>query len=185
MKHKISASETANLLATLKKRFEENKPRHAHLKWEEVEKRLVGNTDKLWSLLQMEETGGAPDVVTFSNSAEKIFFIDCSKESPKGRRSLCYDTEALKSRKKHKPVDSAVSMAEKMKIQLLDERQYAQLQSVEQVDTKTSSWIKTPDEVRKLGGALFGDFRYGRVFTYHNGAESYYAVRGFRGMLEI
>lgn len=183
--NKISTSEKENLLAVLKKRFEANTHRHPKIKWEKVEKRLTDNPDSLVSLLQMEETGGAPDVVAIKDSEKKFFFMDCSKESPKGRRSLCYDTEALKSRKKHKPVDSAVNMAEKMKIQLLDERQYAQLQSVEQVDTKTSSWIKTPDEVRKLGGALFGDFRYGRVFTYHNGAESYYAARGFRGMIEI
>ena len=155
------------------------------LSWEEVKARLEASPEKLWSLQQMEETGGEPDVVIFDKKSKQLLFIDCSKETPKGRRSLCYDQEALNSRKEHKPKNSALNLAAEMGIELLSEEQYRELQQLGDFDLKTSSWLQTPASVRELGGAIFGDRRYDRVFIYHNGAQSYYAVRGFRGVLKI
>jgi len=182
-KQKLSAAERDELLATLKKRFEKNMQRHKSIRWEHVEARLEANPDKIWSLSQMEKTGGEPDVVAEHKKA--FIFFDCSPESPVGRRSLCYDHEALEKRKEHKPANSAVQMAEDMGIDLLTEEQYRELQTLGKFDTKTSSWIKTPADIRKAGGAIFCDWRYGHVFVYHNGAESYYAARGFRGSLTV
>lgn len=179
-----SDEQKTELINTLKARFEKNQERHPDISWSAVEKRLL-STDKLWSLNEMERTGGEPDVIGQDDKTGEYLFFDCAKESPKERRSLCYDQEALESRKKFKPADSAVNMATNIGIQLLTEAQYHQLQKVTIVDTKTSSWLKTPDEIRKLGGAIFGDWRFGRVFIYHNGAESYYAARGFRGCLRV
>lgn len=176
---------TAELLSILKVRFEENLSRHTGLVWDKVQAKLENNPNKLKSLDEMEETGGEPDVVEFDKKTGEYIFYDCSPESPKARRSLCYDKAAFESRKAFKPKSSADEMAISMGIELLDEAQYRYLQTLGEFDTKTSSWIKTPAEVRKLGGALFCDRRYGQVFTYHNGAESYYASRGFRGMLRI
>lgn len=173
------------LLKILKGRFEKNPDRHKELSWADIEEKLKSNPDKLWSLHQMEATGGEPDVVLFENGTDEVVFIDCSPETPKGRRSICYDTEALESRKENKPVDSAMQMASDMGIDVLDEEQYRALQKLGSFDLKTSSWLKTPTEIRKLGGAIFGDLRYGRVFVYHNGAESYYGARAFRGLLKI
>jgi len=185
MKKQISAQEKGSLLKTLKQRFEKNRHRHEGINWSDVETRLTQHPGKLWSVIEMEITGGEPDVIGY-DAKEKLFIIcDCSAESPKGRRSICYDHEALEARKEHKPKDSAVNMASEMGIELLDEGQYQFLQSLQHFDTKTSSWLKTPDNVRALGGAIFGDFRFGRVFYYHNGAESYYAARGFRGILNV
>lgn len=181
----ISVIEKENLLAILKLRFEKNIHRHKNLKWSDVEAKLVHQPQKLWSLYHMEITGGEPDVIDYNYQENTFLFCDCSKESPKGRRSICYDHEALETRKEHKPKDSAINMAHEIGIEILDEIQYAFLQSLEPFDTKTSSWIKTSENVRNLGGAIFGDFRFGRVFFYHNGAESYYAARGFRGQLKI
>lgn len=163
----------------------DNISRHKDVKWASVEAKLEANAAKLWSLNEMERTGGEPDVVAHDKKAGEFVFFDCSPESPKERRSVCYDHQALASRKEHKPKDSAENMAMSMGIELLTEEQYRQLQSLGEFDTKTSSWVSTPAEMRKLGGALFGDFRFGRVFFYHNGAESYYAARGFRGSLTI
>ena len=171
------------LLETLKTRFEANPERHKNLKWEDAETRLLAGHEKLWSLNEMEKSGGEPDIVKAEHGT--FVFMDCSEESPKGRRSLCYDQSALESRKKHKPESSAKATAEKMGIKLLTESDYKFLQTLGTFDKKTSSWIETPDEIRALGGALFCDYRYGTVFTYHNGAESYYAARGFRGRLEV
>ncbi|KAF2330301.1 DUF4256 domain-containing protein [Flavobacterium daemonense] len=185
MKNKISQEEQEQLISILKVRFEKNTNRHQNIEWSKVEAKLNENPDKLWSLLQMEKTEGEPDVVSYDKTADKFTFFDCVAESPKGRRSLCYDRKALDSRKEHKPKNSAVDMAVEMGIELLNEEQYRQLQELGNFDTKTSSWIATPDDVRKHGGAVFCDFRYGRVFLYHNGAESYYAARGFRGFLKI
>ncbi len=182
---KISENEKKSLLKVLKQRFEENQHRHIGIKWNDVEIHLTKQPDKLWSLNEMEITGGEPDVIGFDKSEKAFIFCDCSTESPKGRRSVCYDHQALEARKEHKPKDSAVNMASEMNIELLDEKQYNYLQSLESFDTKTSSWLKTPEKVRKLGGAIFGDFRFGRVFCYHNGADSYYAARGFRGLIKI
>jgi hypothetical protein len=173
------------LLKTLQARFEKNLNRHKGINWLEIEARLKSNPEKLWSLYQMEETGGEPDVIMYDQSKDERIFFDCSAESPTGRRSVCYDQEALNSRKEHKPKNSAAGMAAEMGIDLLTEEQYRELQQFGNFDTKTSSWLKTPSEIRKLGGAIFGDLRYGRVFVYHNGAESYYAVRGFRGVLRV
>lgn len=159
--------------------------RHEKLDWADVEARLEANPSKLWSLSEMEKTGGEPDVVARDKKTGEYVFYDCSAETPKGRRSVCYDGEALESRKEHKPKDSAMDMAEAMGIELLTEEQYRELQELGEFDLKTSSWLKTPSDVRKLGGALYGDRRYGRVFVYHNGAPSYYAVRGFRGSLTV
>lgn len=180
----LSPEQGKELLATLRTRFEKNVRRHKGLDWAKVLARLEANAGKLWSLSEMERTGGEPDVVGFDKTGEYIFF-DCSAESPKGRRSLCYDGEALEARKEFKPKDSAVTMATAMGIELLSEEEYGDLQKLGEFDLKTSSWLKTPAEVRKLGGAIFGDRRYGRVFTYHNGAESYYAARGFRGSVRV
>ncbi len=184
-KKAIPATAKEGLLKTLKTRFEKNKDRHKGIHWNDVESRLVANDEKLWSLLQMEESGGEPDLVGVNKKTGEYIFYDCAAESPKGRRSVCYDLEALESRKEHPPADSAMEMAKEMGIELLTEDQYQHLQELGEFDLKTSSWLKTPDPVRKLGGALFGDRRFGRVFIYHNGAPSYYAARGFRGMLKV
>jgi hypothetical protein len=181
----LPAARRKELLKALKARFEKNMSRHEKLDWADVEARLEANPSKLWSLSEMEKTGGEPDVVARDKKTGEYVFYDCSAETPKGRRSVCYDGEALESRKEHKPKDSAMDMAEAMGIELLTEEQYRQLQKLGEFDLKTSSWLKTPSDVRKLGGALYGDRRYGRVFVYHNGAPSYYAVRGFRGSLTV
>lgn len=177
--------EKEKIIDTLKARFENNISRHTNVKWENLLKKLIDLPEKMWSLNEMEKTGGEPDVVKYDEDNNEYIFYDCSKESPAGRRSICYDNEALESRDKFKPQDSALNMANKIGIQILDEEEYRYLQSLEEFDLKTSNWIKTPDEVRKLGGAIFCDRRYNRVFTYHNGAESYYNVRGFRGVLKV
>lgn len=184
-KKKLSAAQTKELLATLKSRFEKNMNRHKGVEWARVQGRLESNNEKLWSLDDMESTGGEPDVVGYDKKTAEYIFYDCSEESPKGRRSLCYDQEALDSRKEHKPKDSAVNMAAEMGIEILNEEQYRELQQLGSFDMKTSSWVKTPNEIRELGGAIFCDRRYDHVFTYHNGAESYYAARGFRGSLRV
>jgi len=173
------------LIGILKARFEKNIYRHNELKWSEVQAKLEADTDKLWSLHEMERTGGEPDVVGFDNDTGEYIFYDCSAESPKGRRSICYDREALDSRKEYKPVTNALDMAAAMGIEILTEEEYRELQNLGNFDTKTSSWVKTPFEIRTLGGALFCDRRYNHVFVYHNGAESYYGVRGFRGSLRV
>jgi hypothetical protein len=169
----------------LKARFEKNMSRHQGLEWAKVQAKLGANPEKLWSLNEMERTGGEPDVVGHDNKSGEYIFYDCSAESPKGRRSSCYDREALESRKEHKPENNAMDMAAAMGVELLTEEQYRGLQELGAFDTKTSSWVKTPADIRKLGGALFCDRRYGHVFVYHNGAESYYAARGFRGSLRV
>jgi hypothetical protein len=184
-KKKLSAEQRSALLSTLKTRFEKNKDRHKGLEWTNVQAKLEANTEKLWTLNGMEETGGEPDVVGLDKKTGEYIFYDCSAESPKGRRSICYDHEALEARKEHKPENSAIEMAADMGIELLTEGQYRELQKLGNFDTKTSSWIKTPAEIRKLGGAIFCDRRYDTVFLYHNGAESYYAARGFRGSLRV
>jgi hypothetical protein len=185
MKNKLSAEQSEELLKVLRIRFENNMNRHEGLEWDNVQKKLEANPEKLWSLDEMERTEGEPDVVGFNPETNEYTFFDCSTESPKGRRSLCFDHEALEKRKEHKPAGSAINMAEEMGIKLLDEVQYKQLQKLGKFDAKTSSWIATPIEMRKLGGALFSDFRYNTVFVYHNGADSYYAARGFRGTLNV
>src|SRR5712671_7448653 len=182
-KKELSTKEREELLRALKARFEKNMNRHKGLEWDKVQAKLEANAEKLWSLNEMERTGGEPDVVGDDKKTGEYIFYDCSADSPKGRRSLCYDREALESRKEHKPKDSAVAMATAMGIELLTEEQYRELQKLGEFDTKTSSWVKTPAEIRKLGGALFCDRRYDTVFVYHNGADSYYAARGFRGSL--
>lgn len=184
-KKKLSAEHSQTLLGILKARFEKNSHRHKGLKWDDIQARLEAHPEKLWSLDEMEETGGEPDVVGHDAKTGEYIFYDCAPESPKGRRSLCFDPEALASRKEHKPKDSAVAMADAMGIDILTEEQYRELQQFGPLDTKTSSWIATPAPIRKLGGALFCDYRYGTVFLYHNGAESYYAARGFRGSLRV
>ena len=184
-KKDLSAKEREELLKTLKARFEKNSNRHRGLEWDKVQSKLEANSDKLWSLNEMEETGGEPDVVGYDKKTAEYLFFDCSAESPKGRRSICYDREALEARKEHKPKDSAVNMAETMGIELLTEEQYRELQQLGNFDLKTSSWVKTPAEIRKHGGAIFCDRRYDHVFMYHNGAESYYGARGFRGVLRV
>ncbi len=181
----LSAQQRDDLIKLLQNRFEKNRQRHKELEWKNVLKRLEAHPEKLWSLNEMERTGGEPDVVGMDKASGALIFYDCAAESPKGRRSLCYDHEALEARKKHKPKDSAISLAKAMDITLLNEEQYRALQQLGAFDTKTSSWIETPAAIRKLGGALFCDRRYDHVFTYHNGAESYYAARGFRGMLKV
>lgn len=173
------------LLSTLKTRFEKNLNRHQGLEWADVQAKLNAHPEKLWSLGEMERTGGEPDVVGFDEKTGEYIFVDCSAESPAGRRSVCYDHEALESRKEHKPENNAVGMAAAMGIELLTEEEYRALQKLGEFDTKTSSWIQTPAEIRKLGGALFCDRRYDTVFLYHNGAQSYYAARGFRGLLKV
>ena len=169
----------------LKSRFEENMKRHQGIAWADVQARLEGRAGKLWSLHEMERTGGEPDVVGRDASSGEFTFVDCSAQSPKGRRSVCFDREALEARKEHKPADSATDMAAAMGIELLTEEEYRELQKLGEFDTKTSSWVKTPARIRKLGGALFCDRRYDTVFVYHNGAESYYGARGFRGALRV
>jgi hypothetical protein len=182
---KLSPEHREELLRALKARFEKNTGRHKGLEWAKVQAKLEANSEKLFSLHEMERTGGEPDVVGFDKKAGEYIFYDCSAESPKGRRSLCYDREALDSRKEHKPENSAMDMAAAMGIELLTEAQYRELQKLGDFDTKTSSWVITPADIRKLGGALFCDRRFGHVFVYHNGAESYYAARGFRGSLKV
>ena len=182
---KGTPSKSGDILATLQARFEKNMARHKGITWTSVQARLAKAPAKVRSLSAMEESGGEPDVVALDKKTGEVIFFDCSPETPSGRRSLCYDKEALASRKENKPKDSAVNMANAMGIELLTEEEYRQLQELGEFDTKTSSWVKTPPDVRKLGGAVFCDRRYGRVFLYHNGAESYYAVRGFRGSLRI
>ena len=184
-KQNLSLAQREELLRTLKARFEKNMNRHKGLEWAKVQAKLEANAEKLWSLNEMERTGGEPDVVGFDKKTGEYLFYDCSAESPKGRRSVCYDREALEARKEHKPKDSAMDMAAAMGIELLTEEQYRELQKLGEFDTKTSSWVKTPSEIRKLGGALFCDRRYDQVFVYHNGAESYYAARAFRGSLRM
>ncbi|GAA3731966.1 DUF4256 domain-containing protein [Salinicoccus jeotgali] len=181
----LSMEQREELLRVLQVRFEKNMDRHKGLEWANVQERLLASTNKLWSLNEMERTGGEPDVVGMDNGTGEFIFNDCSAESPKGRRSVCYDREALESRKKHKPENNAVDMADAMGIELLTEKEYRQLQGLGNFDAKTSSWVKTPDNIRKLGGAIFCDYRYDTVFVYHNGADSYYAARGFRGSLKI
>lgn len=181
----LSLQQQEELLSVLKARFEKNKNRHQGLKWTDVQAKLEANPDKLWSLDEMEITGGEPDVVDYDANTDEFIFYDCAAESPKGRRSVCYDHEALEARKEHKPANSAVEMAADMGIALLTEEQYRQLQQLGNFDLKTSSWIQTPAEIRKRGGALFCDRRYDTVFLYHNGADSYYAARGFRGSLRV
>lgn len=184
-KNKIAPEHQAEIISILKARFEKNKTRHTDIEWNKVQEKLEANPDKLWSLLEMEKTDGEPDVVGYDKNTNEYIFFDCVAESPKGRRSLCYDRKALDSRKEHKPKNSALDMAEEMGIEILTEDQYKALQDLGNFDTKTSSWIATTPDVRKFGGALFSDFRYGRTFVYHNGAESYYAARGFRGSLKV
>ena len=185
MKKKLSPKQSEELLNILKARFEKNRDRHKGLEWANVQAKLEANAEKLWSLHVMEETGGEPDVVGHDNNSGEYIFYDCAAESPKGRRSLCYDRAAWESRKENKPADNAMEMATAMGIEILTEAQYRELQQLGNFDTKTSSWVKTPDAIRQLGGAIFCDRRYDTVFTYHNGAESYYAGRGFRGSLRV
>lgn len=184
-KEELSLEQQEELLRLLKARFEKNMNRHEGLDWAKIQAKLEANTEKLWSLHEMERTGGEPDVVGHDEKQDEYIFYDCSKESPTGRRSVCYDREALESRKKHKPENSAIDMASAMGIELLTEEQYRALQKLGNFDMKTSSWVQTPTDIRKLGGALFCDYRFGHVFVYHNGADSYYAARGFRGSLRV
>jgi Protein of unknown function (DUF4256) len=181
----LSKKQREELLSALKARFEKNMDRHQGLEWVQVEAKLQANAQKLWSLHEMERTGGEPDVVYYDKKTAEYIFYDCAAESPKGRRSICYDREALQSRKEHKPANNALDMAAAMGVELLTEEQYRELQKLGNFDTKTSSWVKTPSDIRRLGGALFCDRRYNTVFVYHNGAESYYAARGFRGSLRV
>jgi hypothetical protein len=181
----LSPEQRAEILNLLKTRFENNMNRHQGLEWNRVQDKLEKNADKLWSLFEMERTGGEPDVVSGDQQTDEIIFYDCSAESPSGRRNVCYDREALESRKANKPENSAMGMAEDMGIEMLTEEQYRQLQAFGIFDIKTSSWVRTPDKIRKLGGAIFCDRRYDTVFMYHNGAESYYGSRGFRGALRV
>ena len=184
-KKELSPKQREELLSALKARFEKNLNRHKGLDWAKVQARLEADTDKLWSLSEMDRTGGEPDVVGHDKKTGEVIFFDCSEQSPKGRVSFCYDREALDSRKEHKPKNSALDMVAAMGIELLTEEQYFALQKLGEFDTKTSSWIATPTDIRKLGGAIYGDRRYGRVFIGHNGAESYYQGRGFRGLLKV
>lgn len=184
-KKELLPEEREQLLKTLKTRFEKNKSHHQNFDWDKVQLKLESSPEKLWSLNEMEKTGGEPDVVSFDEKTNEYIFYDCSAESPKGRRSVCFDREGQESRKEHKPENNAIDMAAAMGIELLNEEQYRQLLQLGKFDEKTSSWIKTPSEIRKLGGALFADFRYNTVFVYHNGAQSYYAARGFRGALRV
>lgn len=185
MKKSLSATDQAALYEVLKQRFETNMNRHQHLAWEHIQHKLEENPAKAWSLHQMEQSGGEPDVIGIDPVNAAYLFVDCAEETPKGRRSLCFDQAALDSRKENKPVGSALEMAKQMGVELLTEEQYRQLQTLGQFDLKTSSWIQTPADIRKLGGALFCDRRYDHVFTYHNGAISYYAARGFRAILYV
>src|SRR5215470_9463073 len=184
-KKALSPSQSGELLRTLKARFDHHTNRHESLEWTQIQARLELNVEKLWSLNEMERSGGEPDVVGHDKGTGQYILYDCSEESPKGRRNLCYDREAMKSRKEHKPKDSATNMAAAIGVELLTEEQYRELQRLGDFDMKTSSWVKTPPAIRKLGGALFCDRRYNTVFVYHNGAESYYAARGFRGSVRV
>jgi hypothetical protein len=184
-KKELSQRQREELLIALKARFEKNMNRHGDLEWAQLQAKLEGNSEKLWSLNEMERTGGEPDVVGQDRKTGEYIFFDCSAETPKGRTSVCYDREGLESRKEHKPANTAIDMAAAMGVELLTEEQYLELQKLRDFDTKTSSWVKTPSDIRKLGGALYCDRRYGRVFVGHNGAQSYYAARGFRGSLRI
>jgi len=185
MKKQLPQDERDGLLNDLKTRFEKNMKRHKGLDWDKVQKKLEDHPLKIWSLNEMEITGGEPDVVAYNKKSDEYIFMDCSAETPKGRRNVCYDRKALDSRKEHKPANSAMDMADEMGIEILTEEQYRALHELGEFDTKTSSWLHTPAEIRKHGGAIFGDFRYATVFIYHNGASSYYAVRGFRGVLRV
>lgn len=185
IKRELPIEQREDLLRLLNSRFEKNLNRHKGIEWSKVQARLVTNTVNLWSLNEMEQTGGEPDVVGYDKFTDNYIFVDCCAESPKGRRSLCYDRKALNSRKENKPASSALDMADAMGIEILTEEQYRELQKLGEFDLKTSSWVKTPDDIRELGGAIFCDRRYGKVFVYHNGAESYYASRGFRGSLRV
>ena len=184
-KKMLSPDQREELLNVLKTRFEKNMSRHGGVQWTSIQTKLEANTDKMWSINEMERTGGEPDVVGFDKKTGEYTFYDCSAESPKGRRSVCYDREALESRKKFKPKDTAIDMANAMGIEILTEEQYRELQKLGKFDLKTSSWVITPPDIRKLGGAIFCDRRYNTVFVYHNGADSYYAARGFRGSLKV
>jgi hypothetical protein len=184
-KKELSQEKSEELLQILKSRFEKNSDRHKDLKWENIQAKLEVNPEKLWTLNEMEATGGEPDVVGYDNKTDEYIFFDCSVESPAGRRSYCYDREALDKRKENKPKNNAMEAAAEMGIEILSEEQYRDLQKLGKFDNKTSSWITTPSDIRKLGGAIFADFRYGTVFVYHNGADSYYAARGFRGSLRV
>lgn len=181
----LTEDQRKELFKTLQTRFEKNTQRHQRIAWADVQARLEQNPEKLWSLYQMEETGGEPDLIAHNAITGAYTFCDCAAESPKGRRSVCYDREGLESRKEHRPANNALDMADAMGIELLNEAQYRALQQLGTFDAKTSSWLQTPAAIRKLGGALFGDYRYGAVFVYHNGAQSYYAARGFRGVLVV
>ena len=181
----LAPAEAEELFDTLKARFQKNMARHKDLEWSKIQSKLEANKEKLWSLHEMERTGGEPDVIGYDKTKGEYIFADCAAESPKGRRSTCYDREALDARKENKPANSALDMAAQMGIEMMTEEDYRSLQELGNFDTKTSSWIKTPADIRKLGGAVFMDRRYGRVFLYHNGAESYYAARGFRGLLRV
>lgn len=184
-KHSLSLQESEALLSLLKTRFDKNINRHKDIEWSKVKAKLKGNSDKLWSLNEMEGTGGEPDVIGYNKEADEYLFCDCATETPKGRRSICYDRAALDSRKEFKPENTAIDLANEMGIEILDEDNYRALQKLGKFDMKTSSWIKTPENIRKLGGALFADYRYETVFVYHNGASSYYAARAFRGILKV
>lgn len=184
-KKQLTSKQIDMLLELLKNRFEKNIHRHKEIDWANMRTKLIKSPDKLWTLQEMENTGGEPDVITYDQQKDEYLFIDCSVESPKGRRSLCYDREALESRKDHPPKNSAIDLVQEIGAELLTEEQYHQLQQLGEFDLKTSSWLATPEEIRKLGGALFADRRYGRVFIYHNGAQSYYAARGFRCCLRV
>jgi hypothetical protein len=185
IKKQLAPKQIETLIELLKNRFEKNSHRHREIEWPSVQTKLIKSPDKLWSLQEMENTGGEPDVVAYDQQSDEYLFMDCSPETPKGRRSLCYDREALESRKDHPPKNSAIDIAIEMGVELLTEEQYHQLQKLGEFDLKTSSWLATPDEIRQLDGAIFADRRYGRVFVYHNGAQSYYAVRGFRCCLRV
>ena len=185
LKTELAPNQREELFKILKARFEKNPNRHQGISWADVQARLEANPEKMWTLEEMEITGGEPDVVGFDAQTGEYIFYDCAAESPKGRRSICYDPDALESRKEHKPKNSALGMAAEMGIEILTEEQYRELQQLGKFDTKTSSWVKTPEAIRALGGAIFCDRRYNQVFTYHNGAESYYAARGFRGSLRV
>jgi hypothetical protein len=185
IKKQLAPKQIETLIELLQDRFEKNSHRHKEIEWPSVQTKLIKSPDKLWSLQEMENTGGEPDVVAYDQHSDEYLFMDCSPETPKGRRSLCYDREALESRKDHPPKNSAIDIAIEMGVELLTEEQYHQLQKLGEFDLKTSSWLATPDEIRKLDGAIFADRRYGRVFVYHNGAQSYYAVRGFRCCLRV